>query len=42
MNGRYVLFCVANRGTIEVPNGSQNDGEQILVSQPNNTPNEYW
>ena len=27
---------------MEVPGGSQDSGINIAVSQPNNTPNEYW
>ena len=42
MHGKYVLFSEANGGSMEVPGGSQDSGINIAVSQPNNTPNEYW
>ena len=39
--GKYAIFST-NGATIEVPNGATDDGVQIYVNYPNNTPNEHW
>lgn len=37
--GRYALFCAKNNMTVEVPEGKNHDGVQIVCSQPNKKEN---
>lgn len=39
---RYGIFCVKNNQTVEVPQGSQQNGARIVCSQPNKEVNEFW
>ena len=40
--GKYAIFCAKNNMTVEVPEGSTKNGEQIVCSQPNKKENEFW
>lgn len=39
---KYAIFCAKNNMTVEVPEGKNNDGAQIVCSQPNKKDNEFW
>lgn len=39
---KYAIFCSKNNMTVEVPEGKNNDGAQIVCSQPNKKENEFW
>ena len=41
-NNKYAIFCSKNNMTVEVPEGKNNDGAQIVCSQPNKKENEFW
>ncbi len=34
-DNKFAFFCSLNNGTIEVPNGSTNEGQKIKVDKPN-------